>query len=57
MPAPTARPMPAVIQTPAAVVRPLIVPPFLKMTPAHRKLMPLTTCAAMRAGSAPFVPA
>ena len=30
--------------------------PFLKITPAPRKEMPLTTCAAIRAGSAPRRP-
>ena len=56
MPAPMASPMPAVSQMPAAVVRPLTVPPFLMMTAEHRKLMPLTTWAATRAESAPRVP-
>lgn len=41
---------------PAAVVRPVTLPPFLKIIPAPRKPTPLTTCAARRAGSAPRVP-
>ena len=49
--------MPAVAQRPAAVVRPLTEPLFLKMTPAPRKLMPLTTWAAIRAGSDSRTPA
>ena len=56
MPAPTARPMPAVIQIPAAVVSPLMLLPTLKITPAHRKDIPLTACAATLAGSAPLLP-
>ena len=46
-------PMAAVPHMPAAVVRPRMELPFLKITPAPRKEMPLTTWAAMRAGSAP----
>ena len=46
IPEPIASPMPAVAQIPAAVVSPLMVFPFLKMTPAPRKLIPLTTWAA-----------
>ena len=56
IPAPRARPIPAVAHIPAAVVSPFTVLPFLNITPAPRKLMPLTTCAAIRAGSAPRVP-
>ena len=47
-----ARPIPAVSQIPAAVVSPLILLPTLMITPAHRKLMPLTACAATLAASA-----
>lgn len=56
IPEPMARPIPAVTQIQAAVVRPRTDAPFLKITPAPRKLMPLTTWAATRAGSAPRVP-
>ena len=48
--------MPAVAHSPAAVVRPRTALPCLKITPAPRKLMPLTTWAAIRAGSAPRMP-
>lgn len=48
--------MAAVAQIPAAVVSPFTALPFLNITPAPRKLMPLTACAAIRAGSAPRVP-
>ena len=56
MPAPMAMPMEAVPHMPAAVVRPRMDTPFLKMTPAPRKEMPLTTWAAIRAESAPREP-
>ena len=56
IPAPMARPILAVIQIPAAVVRPLILPPTLIITPAHRKEIPLTAWAATLAESAPLVP-
>ena len=56
IPAPTAIPTAAVPHIPAAVVSPRMELPFLKMTPAPRKEMPLTTWAAMRAGSAPRRP-
>ena len=51
IPAPTVRPTTAENQSTAAVVSPRTVLPFLKMTPAPRKPIPLTTWAARRAGS------
>ena len=57
IPAPIASPSASVVQIPAAVVSPLIELPFLKMTPAQRKLMPLIDCAAIREASAPLTPA
>ena len=54
MPAPTARPIQAVIQMPAAVVRPRTEPFICIIAPAPRKPTPLTTWAAMRPGS-PFL--
>ena len=56
IPAPIARPRLAVIQIPAAVVSPLILPPTLMITPAQRNEIPLTAYAATLAESAPFVP-
>ena len=56
MPAPMARPIPAVAQMPAAVVRPLMELPLRKMMPAPRKETPLMIWAASRAGSVPLVP-
>ena len=55
IPAPIASPIPAVAQIPAAVVRPRIEEPFRKMIPAPRNETPLTTCAAIRAGSVPLI--
>ena len=53
-PAPTASPTADVAHMPAAVVSPLMEEEFrsLKITPAPRKEIPLTTWAAIRAGSA-----
>jgi hypothetical protein len=50
-PTPAAMPSAAVLQRLAAVVRPRIVNPSLRIAPAPRKPMPDTTCAAMRVGS------
>ena len=50
-PAPTASPAPATPQRHAAVVRPRIDVPCLRIAPAPRKPIPLTTCAAILAGS------
>ena len=44
-------PIPAVAQTPAAVVRPLMVWLRTKIMPAPRKPTPVTICAAIREGS------
>ena len=49
-------PIPAVAQIPDAVLSPFMVLPALKITPAPKKLTPLMTCAAMRAGSAVSTP-
>ncbi len=51
MPAPQAMPMAALSQTVAAVVRPRTVSLLTKMTPAPRKPIPETICAATRLGS------
>src|SRR5690606_3817064 len=51
IPAPHAMPIAAVIHTEAAVVRPLTASFLTKMTPAPRKPIPATICAAMREGS------
>ena len=50
-PAPTARPIPPVVQMLAAVVSPRTEAPIRRMAPAPKKPMPLTTWAAMRPGS------
>ena len=53
-PTPTAMPIAAIIQMPAAVVRPRTEPFICMMAPAPRKPIPDTTWAAMRLGS-PFL--
>ncbi len=55
-PAPEASQRAAAIQRPAAVVRPRTVAPSRKMVPAPRKPIPLTTWAAIRAGSLCITP-
>src|SRR5262245_18503406 len=50
-PAPAAIPIAPTSQTLAAVVRPRIVKPWRKISPAPRKPMPVTTWAATRLGS------
>lgn len=54
MPAPTARPMTAVMKMQAAVVSPEMPSSFLRMSPAPMKPMPVSTWAAIRPGS-PFM--
>ena len=56
IPAPTAKPIQAVIHIPAAVVRPLTEPFIWIMAPAPRKPIPEITCAAIRPGSPFFNP-
>ena len=56
MPAPTAMPNAATIHIPAAVVSPRTEPFICIMAPAPRKPIPVTTCAAIRAGSPFFRP-
>ena len=56
IPAPMARPKHAVIQIPAAVVRPRTEPFIWIMAPAPRKPIPEITCAAIRPGSPFFRP-
>ena len=51
MPEPTARPIPAVAQIPAAVVNPRTNCFWMMIVPAPMKPMPLTTWAATRLGS------
>ena len=51
MPAPTAIPMAAVAQTPAAVVRPEICSFLTKIVPAPMKEIPVTIWAAILEGS------
>ena len=55
IPAPQRQPMAAEHQTVAAVVRPLIVSPSLKIIPAPRKPIPDTTCAMIRLLSPPMI--
>src|SRR5690606_39186484 len=50
-PAPNSRPMAEVIHSEAAVVRPWMEKPVRKITPAHRKPIPVSTPWAMRVGS------
>lgn len=50
-PEPATMPTAAVIQTVAAVVMPLTMPPDWRMAPAPRKPTPVTIWAAMRPGS------
>ncbi len=52
-PAPAAMPTAATAHRLAAVVRPRIVAPSLRIAPAPRNPTPVTICAATRAGSAP----
>ena len=51
IPAPTASPIPAVAQIPAAVVSPRTICFWKMMVPAPINPIPLTTCAATRLGS------
>ena len=46
----------AVAHKPAAVVSPLMRFPLIKIQPAPKKPMPLTTCAPIRPMSPPYVP-
>jgi hypothetical protein len=50
-PAAAAMPIAATSQRLAAVVNPRIVKPWRKISPAPRKPIPVTTCAATRVGS------
>ena len=50
IPMPTAMPMIAVIQMPAAVVRPRTAPFMCIIAPPPKNPMPVMTCAAMRQG-------
>jgi len=52
-PIPTAAPIAAVTHNVAAVVRPRMSAPDLKMTPAPRNPIPVTICAAIRSGDPP----
>ena len=55
-PAPTAMPTPTVAHRPAAVVTPLTVRPWVKMTPTPKKPMAVTTPAATREASREIPP-
>ncbi len=51
IPAPVVMPMPTVAHSPAAVVSPVMPRLRVKMVPAPRKLMAVTSPAAIRLGS------